>query len=67
MVYIYILRAIFSCSKALQNPNDIILEMESLKSIVEQYKRSVKSLVDEIDFHKLHETEHGRRIRAEKE
>lgn len=55
------------CSKSDRGADDHELEIESLRDIIEQYKRTVKSLVDEIDLKKLHETERDRRVDAEKQ
>lgn len=54
-------------SKIDRGKEDHELEIESLRDIIEQYKRTVKSLVDEIDLKKLHETEHDRRVNVEKQ
>ena len=51
----------------MRGPDDRELEIESLRDIIEQYKRSVKSLVDELELKKLHETEHDRKVSAEKQ
>ncbi len=42
-------------------------EITSLKDIIEQYKRSLKSLDDEIELHKLNQKEHEKRINIEKQ
>ena len=55
-----------SHSKSVRPPNDSELEVENLKDIIEQYKRSVKSLVDEIELKRLNETEFDRRVNVEK-
>ena len=54
-------------SKSARQPDDHELEIESLKDIIEQYKRSVKSLVDEVELKTLHETEYDRRVNTEKQ
>lgn len=43
------------------------MENENLKNIIEQYKRSVKSLDDEIELHKLNQSEHDKLIQKEKQ
>ena len=43
------------------------LEIESLRDIIEQYKRSVQSLVDEIELKGLREKECERRVNTERE
>lgn len=53
-------------SKSTRHPDDRELEIDSLRDIIEQYKRSVKSLVDEIELKTLHETEYDRRVNAER-
>lgn len=57
----------FVHSKSDRGKDDHEMEIESLKDIIEQYKRTVKSLVDEIDLKKFHETEHDRRVNVEKQ
>lgn len=56
-----------SHSKSARLPNDHEMEVENLKDIIEQYKRSVKSLVDEIELKRLNENEFDRRVNAEKQ
>ena len=46
--------------------SELISEIDSLKNIIDQYKRSLRSLDDEIELHKLNQKEHSRRINAEK-
>jgi hypothetical protein len=53
-------------SKSASHPDDRELEIESLRDIIEQYKRSIRSLVDEIELKTLHETEYDRRVSTEK-
>ena len=43
------------------------MENENLKNIIEQYKRSVKSLDDEIELHKLNQSEHDKLVQKEKQ
>lgn len=43
------------------------MENENLKNIIEQYKRSVKSLDDEIELHKLNQSAHDKMIQKEKQ
>ena len=43
------------------------MENENLKNIIEQYKRSVKSLDDEIELHKLNQAAHDKLILTEKQ
>lgn len=63
----------FSCNPALlhthrNRPRNVLQsEISSLKDIIEQYKRSVKSLDDEIELHKLNQREHNKRINQEKQ
>ena len=54
-------------SKSAGIPDDRELEIESLRDIIDQYKRSVRSLVDEIELKRLHETEYDRRVNVEKQ
>lgn len=54
-------------SKSIRLPNDREFEVENLKNIIEQYKRSVKSLVDEIELKRLHETEYERKVSVERQ
>lgn len=46
--------------------SDMQMENENLKNIIEQYKRSVKSLDDEIELHKLNQGAHGKIVQAER-
>ena len=46
---------------------DLQMENENLKNIIEQYKRSLKSLDDEIEVHKLNQEAHEKRVQAEKQ
>jgi hypothetical protein len=43
------------------------LEISSLKDIIEQYKRSVKSLDNEVELQKLNQKEHDKKILTEKQ
>lgn len=47
--------------------SNLQMENENLKNIIEQYKRSVKSLDDEIELHKLNQAAHDKRILIEKQ
>ena len=47
--------------------SDLQMENENLKNIIEQYKRSLKSLDDEIEVHKLNQGAHEKRVQAEKQ
>jgi predicted SAM-dependent methyltransferase len=47
-------------------PDNHELEMENLRDIIDQYKRSVKSLVDEVELKRLHEAEYERKVNAER-
>lgn len=53
------------CRKAPKS--NLQMENENLKNIIEQYKRSVKSLDDEIELHKLNQAAHDKRILFEKQ
>lgn len=53
------------CRKAPRS--NLQMENENLKNIIEQYKRSVKSLDDEIELHKLNQTAHDKRVLMEKQ
>ena len=46
---------------------DLQLENESLRDIIDQYKRSLCTLDSEMELHKLHEREHEKRIRTERQ
>ena len=57
-----------SCHTHRNRPRNVLQsEISSLKDIIEQYKRSVKSLDDEIELHKLNQREHNKRINLEKQ
>ena len=43
------------------------MENENLKNIIEQYKRSVRSLDDEIEVHKLNQRAHEKIVQSEKQ
>lgn len=47
--------------------SNLQMENENLKDIIDQYKRSVKSLDDEIELHKLNQGAHDKRIQIEKQ
>ena len=55
-----------SCTHSKTPHDDLRLENESLKDIIEQYKRSLCSLDGEVELHKLHQKEHERRIMTER-
>ncbi len=42
------------------------LENESLKDVLDQHRRSLKTLDEEINLHRLNQAEHDKRISAEK-
>ena len=46
---------------------DLQSEITSLRNIISQYKRSLKSLDDEVELHKLNQKEHDKRINVEKQ
>ncbi len=46
--------------------SDLQLENDSLKNILDQYRRSLKTLDEEINLHRLNEAEHDKRLSAEK-
>ena len=47
--------------------SDLQLEIGSLRDIIGQYKRSLKSLDQEVELHKLNQKEHDKRINVEKQ
>ena len=57
---------LFLCSKSGKSPDNYELEIESLQDIIGQYKRSVQSLVDEVELKRLQEEEYERRVNAER-
>jgi predicted RNase H-like nuclease (RuvC/YqgF family) len=52
--------------KSGKSPDNYELEIESLQDIIGQYKRSVQSLVDEVELKRLQEEEYERRVNAER-
>lgn len=54
------------CSKSGKSPDNYELEIESLRDIIEQYKRSVQSLVNEVELKRLQEEEYERKVNVER-
>ena len=60
-------RVAFFCPGRNKPHHELKSEISSLKDIIEQYKRSVKSLHDEVELQKLNQKEHDKRINQEKQ